>query len=159
MTTRRHGSAEVSADRGSGLIEILVAVVLLGLASVGTLTAIATAVKGSGNQEKLSGARRWIVSAADHLVSTNVARVPCTAGEANVRAAYQTAVQSVTNGRPDGWVASQITVRSTVLFWNGTTFGSTCYESNGLDLQQIHLQVVDPTGTVDEVLTVVKGNV
>jgi hypothetical protein len=149
MTERDH-------DRGAGLVEILVAVTLLGLGAIGTLTAMTVAIRGSLDHEELSGARRWVVSAADELVSADVARVPCTAGEAEVRAAYQTAVQAVTNGRPDGWSASQLTVQSPVLFWNGSSFGTTCYEANGLELQQITLVAVAPDGETDEVLTVVK---
>lgn len=147
---------ERARDRGTGLIEILVAVTLLGLGAVGTLTAMTVAIRGSVDHEELSGARRWVVSAADALVSDDVPRVACTAGESTVRAAYQAAAQAVTNGRPDGWAASQLTVQSPVLFWNGSTFGTTCYEANGLELQQITLVAVAPDGETDEVLTVVK---
>jgi hypothetical protein len=145
-------------DRGAGLIEVLAAVTLLGLAGAGTLTAMTTAIRGSSTHEKLSGARRWVVSAADYVTSDNVARLACTSGEAAVRAYYQSAAQGVTNGRPDGWAASQITVQSPVLFWNGTTFGTVCYDTNGLDLQQITFVATNIGGSVDEVLTVVKGN-
>jgi hypothetical protein len=89
-------------------------------------------------------------------VSTDVARVSCTSGEAAVHSAYQTALQSVTNGRPTGWSASQLTISGTVTFWNGSTYGSTCYESNGLKLQQITIVAVSPEGDVSETLTVVK---
>lgn len=158
MRARRHGSAAAHSDHGAGLIEILVAVVLLGLASVGTLTAISAAIRGSSDTYKMSGARRWLVSAADHVVSADVPRVACTSGEPAVRASYQAAGQSITTSRPSGWAAGQLTVVSPVLFWNGTTFTSTCYEGNGLKLQQITIQTLTIDGQLDERLTIVKGD-
>lgn len=145
-----------SPDRGSGLIEILVAVVLLGLGAAGTLTALTVAIRGSGQASRLSSARRWLVSAADYVASDAVPRVPCTSGEAAVRAAYQAAAQTVTAARPAGWSATRITVVGPVMFWNGTSYTSTCYESSGLRLQLITLLATAPTGGQTETLTLVK---
>lgn len=164
MIRRRRPLAQDGAparepDRGSGLIEILVAVVLLGLGATGTLTAVAAAIKGSSQEARLTGARRWLVSATDYVVSPNVPRVACTGGEAAVRSAYQTAIRNVATSRPDGWVAAQITVVAPVTFWNGSGFGSTCYETSGLRLQQFTVRVQSPDGQQVETITVVKGDV
>ena len=158
MKVRRRRSDATDAprhDRGYGMIEILVSVVLLGLGATSTLTAISVAVKGSAEESRLSGGRLWLISAADYVVSDNVARVACTSGESTVRSAYQSAAQTVTTSRPSGWAASQISVLPTVLFWDGSTFTSTCYETNGLILQEFTLQTTSPKGEV-ETLTVVK---
>jgi hypothetical protein len=132
-------------------------VVLLGLGAAGTLTALTVAIKGSGQASRSSAARRWLISAADYLASDAVPRVGCTAGETAVRTAYQTAAQTVTSARPATWPAGQITVVAPVLFWNGTTYGSTCYESSGLRLQLITLRASSPTGGQTETLTLVKS--
>jgi type II secretory pathway pseudopilin PulG len=144
------------ADRGSGLVEVLVAIVLLGLGATGTLTALAAAIRGSAEESRLTGARAWLVSAADYVVSDGVPRVACTGGESAVRSAYQTAVQNVTNGRPADWQASQVTIVPPVLFWNGSGFGSTCWEANGLKLQEFTIKVVSSTTKETEIITVVK---
>lgn len=156
MTRRRHRSRDRSRDRGSGFIEILIAVVLLGLGAAGTLTALTVAIRGSGQAARLSSARRWLISAADYVASDAVPRVPCTSGEAAVRAAYQTAAQTVTSARPAGWTAGEITVVAPVLFWNGSGYTSTCNESTGLRLQLITLRTVAPLGGQTETLTLVK---
>jgi prepilin-type N-terminal cleavage/methylation domain-containing protein len=143
-------------DAGFGLLEVLVAVVLLGLGAAGTLTGISISIRGSHEAASLTGARRWLVSAADYVVSDNVARVPCTSGEAAVRAAYQSAAQSLTSAIPAGWPASLITVVPSVTFFNGSTFGSTCYEANGLTLQMFTLRTQSPDGKEVETVTVVK---
>lgn len=149
--------ARGATDRGSGLIEILVAVVLLGLGAAGTLTALTVAIRGSGQAARLSSARRWLISAADYVASDAVPRVACTSGEPAVRSAYQSAAQSVSSARPAGWSASSITVDAAVLFWNGTSYGTTCYESSGLRLQLITLRATSPTGGQTETLTLVKS--
>ena len=132
------------------------AVILLGVGGAGTLTAVTVAIRGSGESARLSGARRWLVSASDYLASDGVPRVACTSGEAAVRSAYQSAIQSVTTSRPSGWPAGQITVVAPVLFWNGDTYGSTCYDTSGLRLQLITLRATAPTGGETETITLVK---
>ena len=157
MSRRRtHPDVEARSDLGSGLVEVLVAIVLLGLGATGTLTALAAAIRGSAEESRLTGARAWLVSAADYVVSDGVARVTCTGGETTVRSAYQTAVQSVTNGRPTDWQPSQVTILAPVLFWDGSAFGSTCWEANGLKLQEFTIKVVSSTTKEIETITVVK---
>jgi prepilin-type N-terminal cleavage/methylation domain-containing protein len=145
-----------SRDAGFGLLEVIVAVVLLGLGAAGTMTAISISIRGAAEETRLSGARRWLAGAADYVVSADVPRIPCSEGEAAVRASYQEQARSVTTGRPNGWNETSIGVVAPVLFWDGTSFGSTCHETEGLRLQLVTLRATSPTGKETETVTVVK---
>jgi type II secretory pathway pseudopilin PulG len=149
------------ADAGLSFIEVLIAVVLLGLAVVGVMPSFTAQVRGSALQDRFSGARRWIVSAGDYAVSTGLPRVPC-ATPTQYEAAIRTGAAA---NRPAGWANSQLTLaaqdaaQAPIQYWNGTAFTNTCAETatNPLKLQQISLRVVSPDGTVVEYLQVVKS--
>ena len=53
-------------DEGFSLVEVLMGVVLLGLAAASVLPALLGSVRGSGLQDRFAGARRWVVSASDY---------------------------------------------------------------------------------------------
>ncbi len=99
-----------------------------------------TTIRASGQHHDHAGAQSWLVSAADVLTSPGTARVPCTSSEPTVRAAYDAAVQAVTEGRPagQGWA---ITVVEPVGFSNGAGYGSLCYEDVGLTTQTVTIRV------------------
>jgi prepilin-type N-terminal cleavage/methylation domain-containing protein len=142
-------------DEGLSLVEVLMAVVLFGLAVAAVLPALLGSVRGSGLQDRFAGARRWVVSAADYTVSSGLPRVACA-----TPSSYQSSVRTnAQTHRPDGWANSQLTITQ-VVYWNGTAFTSTCSESASLSLklQQITLQVVDPEGRIVETLDVVKSD-
>lgn len=147
----RHGR-----DEGFGLLEVIIAVVLLGVGAAGTMTAIAISIRGAAEVTQLSGARRWLAGAADYVVSADVPRIPCTEGEPAVRASYQEQVRTVTTGRPTAWSSSRIEVVPPVLFWDGNSFGSACHEAEGLRLQQFTLRASSPSGEETETVMVVK---
>lgn len=143
-------------DEGFGLLEVIVAVVLLGLGAAGTLTAIAISIRGASEASRLSAARRWLAGAADYVVSADVPLIPCSEGEAAVRSSYQDQARSVTVGRPADWKDTRIEVVEPVLFWDGTSFGTVCHEDQRLRLQLVTLRAISPTGTESETVTVVK---
>ena len=147
-------------DSGMSLIEVLMAVALLGIATAGTLPLISAGIFGSGLQDRFSAGRRWIVSAGDYATSVSLPRIPCTpSNAATIISTYQAALQNPAKvQRPASYAASGLTVTA-VSFWNGTTFTSTCFESTqpALTLQQISLRVVSVDGRVTETLDVVKS--
>lgn len=151
-----------TGDAGEGLIETLIAVVLVGLAAAATLTTMSTTIRATSQHKSHAGAQAWLVGAADTLTSQTVPRSGCAAGEPAVRASYLAAVQAVTDGRPAGWPASAITVLTPVGFSNGTRYGDSvsnvCYDSLGFNSQAITIQVTSPDGRVTEKLTVVKND-
>lgn len=160
LTDARRHDAFCKVDRGLTLVEILVSIVLLGLAAGGTLGAMAMAVRGSAVHRDLTNAQEWLQSASDNLQGQprqDCDNVGGVAGEAEsrIRSTYQNYVQTI--GSPDGWVPSQITVLYPVLFWDGDQYQTTCYDNYGINLQLVKLQVKDPSGRVVRTLQVVKG--
>ncbi len=125
---------------------------------------MSTTIRASGQHKSHAGAQAWLVSAADALTSTTVARVGSAAGDPAVRASYVAAVQdpNITKGRPAGWPDSAIMVLAPVGFSNGATYGDTgsniCYDALGFTSQSITIQVASPDDRVTEQLTVVKSD-
>lgn len=153
-------------DRGTSLVEVLIAVVLLGGAVTGTLTAVRSATFASALQRDHATAHAWLQSAADALYARD--KVLCDPGAADqgraaVTAAYAATVRLVPN--PEGWAESQIGIID-VGFWNavplanGVTrfaFGDVCHETIGLGLQMIEIEVRSPSGRILEQVEIVKS--
>lgn len=141
------------SDTGLSFIEILVAVVLIGTATMGILPLLWSSVHGSALQDRFAGARRWLVSAGDYAASDALGPKSC--DTATIVTDYQQDLRdAVKNNRPAGpWTNSQLTVTK-VWFWNGMTFGPTCVPT--MKLQQISIMVVSLDGVVAETLDVVK---
>jgi prepilin-type N-terminal cleavage/methylation domain-containing protein len=140
-------------DAGFTLVEVIIAVALLGLAVVSVIPAMITVVRASSGHEHRADAHRWIVSAGDFAVSNGsdgLPRVDCASPE-NYQPLVQTGV--VDSFRPDYWQPSQLTVTD-VSYWTGSTFGPSCTMPSSP--QQITLQVVDTDGRVLATLDVVK---
>ncbi|MEU6311468.1 type II secretion system protein [Streptomyces sp. NPDC047014] len=94
-------------EEGETLIEVLVAVVLIGVAFVAVLGGIGTAITSSATQQKVTGADSVLRSAAERIVSEPY--VPCASGYG-------------TPAAPTGY-----TVTVTVAYWDGAgTFGRSC---------------------------------
>lgn len=167
-----HGRPGVPPDRarardvGVSLIEVLLAVVLMGTVVTGTLTALRSAVSASSVQRDHATAHAWLQSAADALYATD--KVSCDPlapdhGASNTSAAYEALVRSVTN--PERWEATQIRVAD-VAFWNAIpigngrtayTFGALCHETLGLGLQLVEIEVRSPSGRILEQVQIVKS--
>jgi prepilin-type N-terminal cleavage/methylation domain-containing protein len=139
-------------DAGFSLVEVLVAVALLGLAVVSIFPAMITVVRASSGHEHLADARRWIVSAGDFAASGVLPRANC-----DSVADYEQLIQTGTGSfRPDHWQPSQLTITD-VSYWNGSTFGPTCTDPS--PPQQIKLQVRDAAGRAVATLDVVMPGV
>ena len=100
------------------------------------------------------------MSAGDYASSASLPRIACTSSNlSTIVNTYQATLRDTTKvQRPSSYAANGLTVTS-VSFWNGTNFTSTCFEATQpmLTLQQISLQVVSPDGRVTEKLDVVKS--
>lgn len=98
---RRHDS-----DRGISYVEVLVTVVLLGIAGVAVLGAAAGASKGATTQRAVADMQLVLASTADAL--TGVAPVPCT----GATAAYQVLADArlVQLDLKRGWTTANVTV-------------------------------------------------
>ena len=146
-------------DRGFSLVEILVAVVLLGTAGVAVLGAMGASVRASSTHRDLTNAQVWLQGAADVLQGQ--LREDCddvgSAGEAEprIRLIYQGYVRALAN--PDGWPAADITVLQPVLFWDGDQYQSLCHDNDGINLQLVTIRVTSPNGRIVRTLQAVKG--
>lgn len=143
-------------DPGVSLVELLIAIVLLGIVVVAMLTTLRVTVAASATERDHANAHAWLQSAADVLYG--VERVDCgtpTVTNSNVLTTYQTAVKSASD--PEQWGADNINVIPPVLFWDGNVYQNVCYDDQNINLQLITIEVRNPANAVVETVQVVKG--
>jgi Tfp pilus assembly protein PilX len=144
-------------DRGTSLVEILMAIVLLGTAVGAMLTTMRVTINASALQRDHANAHAWLQSAADVLYGAP--RADCgtqtVSRQTEVRNTYQGIVSGTEN--PENWPSSNIEVVSPVLFWDGDEYQLTCYDDDGVNLQLITIQVRNLDGRIIESVQVVKG--
>jgi type II secretory pathway pseudopilin PulG len=146
-----------SRDRGQTFVEILVAIVLLGTAVSGTLTALRTTIISSKVDEDQAKAQAWLQAAADAIQRTEYK--PCPSYDvAQVKGLYDDAVQDVVDvPPPPGWEAGSIGVTE-VEFWsksNGNEiWGAVC--GTPMSAQRVEIYVLSPTGDLGKSLQVIK---
>lgn len=157
-----------SRDTGMSLVEVLVAVVLLGSVVSVTLSALASTFVAGRTERDHSRAFQWLQSATGVLQSAP--RVGCeldpedgaySSGEEKVRTVYQDAIRNnVVN--PPGWASVQLTIVEPVQIWDGTRYWdpaaapTSCYDDAGFKLQLITIQVTSPDGRIIRSVEVVK---
>lgn len=142
-----------SDDRGFTLVEIVVAIAVLGVTAVSILAAVVSGIGGSARHQEHATATAWLQSAADFLEVSPVNVCNATNNAASVKQAYQQDIDaSVHVENSDGWADARLVVTG-VQFWNGGAFGTTCYD----DLQLISMTVTSPNGKVAQSLDFVKG--
>ena len=144
-----------SGEDGYTLIEVMIAVAILGIVFVGLLGALMTIIIGSDVHRQQADANTVLVSAAEKLKDESVAYQSC--AEAT-NAVYLTAARSAT--MPEGWSATAAVSIEDVQYWDGTEFQDTCLDGTEiLRLQLIELKVVSPDGEADERLAIVKREI
>lgn len=144
------------SEAGTTLIELLVTIAIMGIAFVGVVGGIGTAIIGTDVQRKESTSGVLLTSAAEKLVA--VPYEPCATTETfadlllpNPTPAFPVTVTRVSlwDGKPD----------ASSRFVDVTTFPSACAPSDDKGLQLIELTVTPASGprtTGPEVLQVVK---
>lgn len=156
-TTVSRADHRPGRDHGVSIMEIVIAIALLGTALAAMLTTLTVTVSASATERDHANAHAWLQTAADVLYGEN--RVDCgTITSPNAFAvfdAYNTAVKSTSN--PEGWDATRIRVVPPVLFWDGDTYQSTCYDDENINLQLITIEVRNPNDEIVETVQVVKG--
>jgi hypothetical protein len=147
-TSNAEGRGATSVrDAGLTLIEVTVAVIALAVTATGILTAMVSGIGGSSRHRDHATATAWLHSAADYLELSPMA---VCGGSTDVVQTYEDDIRTVDNS--DGWDAANISVTS-VQYWNGSSFGTTCYE----DLQLVTIEVTSPDHDVTESTTIVKS--
>ena len=141
-----------SRDRGETLIEVVLAVAILGITVVAIMGGMVTTILGSDIHRKQSVATTVLTGSAEVLKEPATTFEPCAD---KTWPGYLAAVAAV--DRPAGWPAPVITE---LTYWDGTAFQITCYDKPAfgrlLRLQQITLRVSSPDGRSVETLDVVK---
>jgi prepilin-type N-terminal cleavage/methylation domain-containing protein len=132
-------------DRGETLIELLVAIMIMGVGVVVLLGGLATSIRMSAlhREQALAGAQ---VRAYAEAIETTVAASPSSyvvcAGTATYGATYV----------PGPTYTARVTA---VRYWDGSAFVTTCAPATDSGVQQLTLSVSSADGFVDETLVVV----
>jgi prepilin-type N-terminal cleavage/methylation domain-containing protein len=146
------------ADRGFSLVEVVIAILLIGVTATAGLVTLRTSVRASATNRDHSNAHAWLQSATDVLYgaerrdcgTTSVSQEPA------VRAYYQQIVRDTAN--PAGWPADNIEIVTPVKFWDGSsTYQNICYDDLGVNLQLITIRVRNNEGEIVETVEIVKG--
>ncbi len=142
-------------DGGLSLVEVLVAVVLLGLTGTAVLGAMASSITGSAVSRTHAAGLVWLQSSSDYVSTTPY--IGCTPGsEALVASGYRTQLQQAAAPRSTlSWPQANLTVVEPVLFWSGGAFSPNCNSGSGI--QQITLQVTGTARNQTVTLVVVKS--
>ena len=152
IAQRVEGSSD---DRGVSLIEILIAVVIIGTIGVGVLTSLRVSIAASATEREHARAHQWLQSATEVLVN-QVAWDSCdTKTATQLQTAYESALQAETSIKPYQWQQFQIQVSKPVEFADGAgAYGSVCYADE--DRQRITIEVRSPSYNIIETVEVVK---
>lgn len=157
---RTSSSRKGARDCGTTLVEILIAIVLVGGVVAGTMATLrASTIAGTLHRDHSNG-HAWLQTASDILYAAP--KVGCASGEVNVRAAYNAVVDAVPH--PQDWEQWQIRVLQPVKFWNAANldadpdveyfFGNDCDPSLNLQLVEIEVRNID--GRIIETVEIVK---
>lgn len=156
MTARDRPSDRSRRDAGLSFLEVLIAVMLLGVGVVAMLSTLDLVVKTTAAERKSANAQAWLQSAVDTLYRYE--RIDCTDfTRQQIEEAYQLVVESAQD--PQGWSGrgGTIEVVSPVLYWDGSVYQDVCYDDQNINLQLIEIRVANPDGRIVEQVQVVKG--
>lgn len=158
VVTRTRGADR--ADRGASFIEVLVAVVLIGLSVVAVMAALRATVIATTLERDHAKAQQWLQAASEVVEDQNYGdcdTVPLSGSQ--IQTAYQTAVETFTT-EPYGFTGGTITVSEPEV-WDGSRFvsfasQSTCYDDVLLRQQRVTITVRSPDGDIIESVQVIK---
>jgi type II secretory pathway pseudopilin PulG len=146
-------------EAGETLVELVMALALMGIVVVGIVGGLATTVLSSQVHRSQADANAVLVSAMETIKSNEFdwSNVDCSKTAAARQTAYETRARTTT--MPTGWSSSQLTV--TAMSYesvdaSGVSFGSTC--TAGLNRQLVTLQLTSPDGRVASTYSFVKGD-
>ncbi|HEU5302304.1 MAG TPA: hypothetical protein VFW06_08735 [Acidimicrobiia bacterium] len=141
---QKRGRSRARGERGDSLVEVLMTVVIAGIAVVSLLYGLATTINLSGVDRSNANVRTLLTSSSESVKSQTYVNCATTSS------------YSPSSGVtvPSGWSTSNITV-ALVRYWDGTAFVSTC-PGTDQKLQLVRVRVVSPDGRADGTIDVVK---
>jgi len=144
---RERTRARVRSERGDTLVEVLMTIVIIGIAFTGILAGLATASRVSGIHRAQANADVVLSNAAESVKKQTYVACPL------VDVTSYSPTSGVT--LPTGWSASNVTITS-IQKWNGSAFQASCPLTDQ-GLQQVTIQVVTPTQpSTTETIDVIK---
>jgi len=149
--------ASVSDERGETLIELIIAIAIMGIAFIGIIGAMSSGVVASATHRSQADARAVLIASVEKLKSSDTVYVNCATP---ATASYVSAARSVAvPTEPATWTPAAIQITS-ITYWDGTTntFGSSCQDvSAPLNrLQLIRMAVTSPENNTTESASFVK---
>lgn len=167
----RTNSQRAPRDVGQTLIEILIAIVLMGTAVTAVLVSVRTTTAASAVDEEHAISFAWLQAASDEIY--RIPRLPCDGTEATrlaIIANYSAAIQPPNVPKPDSWPgAASASIAVTNLQFLGKVSPDDEYEwgdsycleggiyaNSPQYTQRVTIQATSPTGMV-KTLQMVKG--
>jgi prepilin-type N-terminal cleavage/methylation domain-containing protein len=131
----------VRGERGESLIELLIALAIIGIAMVGIVGAMSTGVIVSDRHRKQAVAGSYVVSYAE-----TVKQAAESAYQASCTPTYGSA-----HVVPTGYAKSLVSTS----FWTGSAFQASCLAAGDTGIQRLTLQVASTDGRASEQLVVI----
>ncbi len=154
---RRRGARRTveGADSGLSLVEILVAITLMGTVGVSVLVALQVTIIGSRLERDHARAHQWLQSSTEVLVN-DIDWKSCDTNSASwLQGYYEDQLQMSSALVPQGFVATDLKIPVLVEFAGpDNIYGSVCAAVE--DRQRVTIQVENDDGDIIESVQVVK---
>jgi prepilin-type N-terminal cleavage/methylation domain-containing protein len=162
-----HQAGLAPRDRGLSLIEVLIAIVLMGTVVVAVVGLLQVTISASGTDRDHSNAHAWLQSAADVLYARELQSCApdgaLATNKADIAAAYEATLKQTEN--PEDWPDANIRIYD-LQFWHVNMdpvtklteegWGLLC-DTADTDLQRIGIEVRSTTGEIVEQVEVIIG--
>lgn len=137
---------DLERERGETLLELIIAIVILGVCVIAIGSGIAVSIKVSDINRSQSLASEYLHNYAEQIQGDPYQS--CSSGSPT----YATGLTAPPNGGT--WTILQ----SAIKYWNGTAFTSTCPPTASDVLQQVTIEMKSGGGLVDESIVFAKRN-
>ena len=139
------------------LIEILISIVLLGMAVAAMLTTLGVTIAASATERDHANAHAWLQTASDVLYGLERG-LRHRDGDARERRPHLLRERDQDDRHEPGGMAGRAhRGRSPVQFWDGEIYQDTCYDDQNINLQLITIRVWNMENESSETVQVVKG--
>jgi type II secretory pathway pseudopilin PulG len=141
-----HRPRRATGEAGETLVELLVTVTIMGIAVVGLVTGIGTAIRLSGTHRTQASTGLVLVTAAEAVKGFSAPSAPDTCSP-TLKDDYAPALTGLTS-LPAGWSSSNLSITEV-----------TCPSVNGLVLPKVTVKATSPNGEATESVDVVRASV